>query len=100
MLRGRGIWRDFFIVYTVFSLPIILLDGLAILIYHLTLSKLTLLVRMFFPFYLLLVIEPLAIRVNYQLHWIVAALINLVVSFGIFLALAALYMMVVSGVTT
>ncbi|MCC7119861.1 MAG: hypothetical protein IT310_15150 [Anaerolineales bacterium] len=79
LFRGKGGWQDFFIVYAAFNAPIIIFLGLATFVYQVFSLEFALLLRGWLPFYLLLVINPITIKVSYKFRWLGAFLINLFV---------------------
>jgi hypothetical protein len=91
LFRSKGAWRNFFIVYVAFNLPIMILSGFAALTYQVFASKFAILLEMLLPFYWLLIIDPIAIKANYRFSWVGAFLINFFVAMVIFFSIAGLY---------
>jgi len=91
LFGSKGTWQNFFIVYTAFNAPIIILSGIAVIIYQVFSFKIALLAGMFLPFYWLLVICPVTIKVNYRFRWWSAFLINFFVMAVFFFSVVGLY---------
>ncbi len=98
LFRSKGVWENFFIVYTVFSAPVIILYGIAVSLYQIFSLKLALSFGMVLPFYWLLVICPVAIKVNYQFRWWTAFLINLFVIAIFFFSIVGLFIVFNPGI--
>jgi len=91
LFGSKGIWRNFFIVYIAFNAPLMILSGIIVLIYQVFSLNFVLLLGSLLPFYWLLVISPITIKVNYKFRWLGAFLINFFVMIVFFFSIVGLY---------
>lgn len=91
LFGSKEVWLNFFIAYIAYNAPIMILFGVVVFIYQVFSLDFARLLGSLLPFYWLLVIGPITIKINYRFRWLGAFLINFFVMAILFLSIIGLY---------
>jgi hypothetical protein len=94
IFKRKGNFRDFFIIFIPFTLPFFLLFSLIAVIIQMTQFPALMFVAVLIAFYLLFFLITRVITINYNIHWLGALLINILVQGGLFYTFMFIMMVV------